>query len=337
MISVLEAALAVNADGLVQSCMELVEQKAHEVVAEPSFATTVTEESLTRITENPRLAIDEERLYDAVVAWGQATLASAPDERTLAEVVAKPMSGIRLGLIPPIQLTRRVMPARLVSTEALILALGFHAGGPDAVPDPSSPQYSSRTGSQQMTGYIMEQPTHGHIAVSESGTLATGVGGCAWHGACLGLSAGGIAAAGMSHGEHYAEFELVAASNKFWMVGVCDRAAMDLSQTNCYNQTQGRKDIVACFCGGDGKFYHSNLENRAIPGCAGNSFNVIGAKVGLLINANTRLLEIYKNGALLGSTTVEVATPFHWCVSINQPGSATRLCTGDQPPRQLQR
>ena len=83
--------------------MEIVELSTVEVIAQDTFVSTATEETLCRVLASPRLNAPEElSLYHAVVAWGQEQSRAAEQaegSRPLAEVVAKPMAHVRFGLI----------------------------------------------------------------------------------------------------------------------------------------------------------------------------------------------------------------------------------------------
>eukprot|EP01051_Picozoa_sp_SAG22_P002969 SAG22_NODE_138_length_18031_cov_5.796621_17_plen_175_part_00 len=145
-----ESALAVHEEGLVAKCLAVVEAHTEEVMADKSFLTTVTEETLCRILASPKLNVpDELMLYTMLVAWGQLQSAqpgtAQPGARSLAEVVAKPMCHVRLGLIPPLELQQVVMPAGIAPLQDVALALAFHAtsNGADSV------QCTARTGTSR--------------------------------------------------------------------------------------------------------------------------------------------------------------------------------------------
>ena len=154
-IGIFESALAVHEEGLVASCLAVIEQHTEAVLADPAFLTTVTEETLCRILASPKLNVaDELTLYSKVVAWGESVHAARRGGRSLAEVVAKPMSHVRLGLIPPLELSTVVLAAGIAPLQDVALALAFQSAGRAAVPDADAPQFTARTGTQDQSTAI---------------------------------------------------------------------------------------------------------------------------------------------------------------------------------------
>jgi hypothetical protein len=332
-IGILESALAVHEEGLVASCMAVVEQHTEEVLADPAFLTTVTEETLCRVLASPKLSVaDELTLYSTVVAWGQSVLRRGWKDvptvqqgvaagRSLAEVVAEPMSHVRLGLIDPMQLSTVVMPAGIAPLQDVALALAFHAAGQGAVADADAAQFTARTGTVGRTPVfsVDTHPQPNWFAVDDYGTKVRH----ANQGATPDSTWIGIRSQqALSEGRQYAEFAGVQTPNKNWMVGVAG-ASVDLSQTNAFSQA----DVVVYY-GGNGKMYSGN--GNAI-GWAGAEAAENTDKIGLLVNQdpshNNVSIEISKNERRLGRmvTGITMTPPLHWYLILSSLGDTAKV------------
>ena len=314
-VCIMESAMAVHEDELVAKCLAVVEENTEAVLAEQAFLTTVTEETLCRILASPRLFMPEElTLYRMVISWGESVQEragqAAATHISLAEVVAKPMSHVRLGLIPVLELSTVVMAAGVVPIQDVALAMAFQGAGLAAVPDADPAQFTPRTGTAPAGAAPVFVAIAGvPIAVTEEGRRLNSLNDSSgW-----GMVRSGTALA--RGGRHYAEFELTAATSI--MLGVATAAAVPTgtphSQTGVwfYYAPNG-----STFSGGG---------NRTAQ-WVGQQGSAVEDKVGLLVDLSGAAgsITVYKNGAELGVMYTGadlLQAELHWAVCLHSHAS----------------
>jgi hypothetical protein len=311
-VGILESALAMHEEGLVAACLAVIEEHTTEVLEDKTFLTTVTEETLCRILVSPRLSVaDEFLLYTTVVSWGQVVqqgpaAGQAATGRSLVEVVAKPMSHVRLGLIAPLQLSTIVMPAAVAPLQDVALALAFHAAGMAAVPEADVAQFTARTGTRSSGNPTFGADRCNAITVSDNGHTLTATrdpGHC-----------GALSDTNLRTGvQHYAEFTLKIPGNV--MLGVATTSA------NANSIMHQQNACVWLYAVGDGNLYGTGTK----PWVGQQTSTEAGVRVGLLVDLGAAgSITVFKNDQQLGVMHAggfgAHASSLRWCVCIHGQG-----------------